>query len=64
MHESKRPPIGIMPRWRWLEIQNGYRLVEVISAIKRFYQAQLEVPEQWVDEYHLLINETTRNIWN
>lgn len=49
------PPLGIMPRWRWLEIQNEARLIEIIDGVKRFHTAKEEIPEQWIDEYNSLI---------
>lgn len=59
-----RPPLGIMPRWRWLEIQNETRLIEIIDGVKRFHAGKKEIPEQWVDEYHSLIHAMNNNFFD
>lgn len=44
--EVKQPPLGIMPRWRWLEL----RAMELQAAINRYMEAKVKVPEEWLDE--------------
>ena len=43
-----RPPIGLMPRWRWMEL----RLKEVEGAIARYEAANKAVPEEWRNEVY------------
>lgn len=50
-----------MPRWRWQEIQDTSRLRDVINGIKRYFAAGIEIPEQWIDEYHLLLRAMERH---
>lgn len=44
--EVEQPQIGIMPRWRWLEL----RAIELQSAISRRIESNLIVPSEWMDE--------------
>jgi hypothetical protein len=41
-----RPPLGIMPEWRWKEL----RAQELNDAIKRYCQEDKEIPQEWLDE--------------
>jgi len=45
---ANKPPIGIMPERIWLE----HRQEELKSAIKRYLDANLKVPDEWVCEYN------------
>lgn len=47
-----KPPIGLRPKW----VSNKERLNEVRSAIVRYYDAELKIPIEWVDEYNELID--------
>lgn len=38
---APRPPLGLMPRWRWLEL----RQAEVIAAMHRCTEANQQVPQ-------------------
>ena len=44
----KKPPIGLMPKYLW----DDQRLFDVCAAITRYYQACLEIPIDWVEEYN------------
>lgn len=41
-----RPPIGIIPRYLWIE----QRKSELISAINRYMKAGVKVPVEWLEE--------------
>lgn len=43
---SKRPPLGIMPEWRWKEL----RWEELCEAMLRYKKENKEVPPEWVSE--------------
>ena len=47
--EDTAPPIGLMPRWRWLELRRD----EVRAAIQRYLEAGLNAPDKW---HHELID--------
>ena len=47
----EKPPIGLKPKkYHLLE-----RLNEVRSAIVRYYEAELPIPVEWIEEYNELI---------
>lgn len=48
--EAQKPPLGLMPKWRWLEL----RLEEVQRAIRRYEEACLPVPDEWRQELEIL----------
>lgn len=41
-----KPPLGIMPEWRWKEL----RVEELNEAIKRYSEAGLRAPDEWLRE--------------
>lgn len=43
---EKAPPVGVMPRWRWLEL----RLGDIAAAIGRYGEAGKPVPRPWLIE--------------
>ena len=45
---TKKPPIGIIPRYIW-ELK---RIKELKSAIRRFIAAGKQIPIEWVNEYN------------
>jgi len=46
MSEHERPPIGLRPRFIWLE----QRLQEIKDACDRYINAQKPIPREWLDE--------------
>ena len=52
------PPIGVMPRWRWLEL----RIEAVISAVARHEAADYDKPvvAEWREELAWLWAELRR----
>tara|TARA_R110002050_G_scaffold53696_3_gene121980 strand:- start:245 stop:427 length:183 start_codon:yes stop_codon:yes gene_type:complete len=49
-----KPPIGLRPKW----VSDKERLNEVRSAIVRYYDAELKIPIEWIEEYNELIDST------
>jgi hypothetical protein len=43
----ERPPLGVTPRWAWLE----ERMVELFQAIMRYRKAGLPVNPDWIREF-------------
>tara|TARA_R110002020_G_scaffold158216_2_gene341292 strand:- start:424 stop:588 length:165 start_codon:yes stop_codon:yes gene_type:complete len=46
-----KPPIGLKPK----KYHSLERLNEVRSAIVRYYEAELPMPVEWIEEYNELI---------
>lgn len=53
---SKKPPLGLSPRWVWIE----HRIVEVCEAIRRYNEGGKAVPEEWIGELEWLYGEHVR----
>ena len=49
-----KPPIGLRPK----RISDKERLNEVRGAIVRYYDAELKIPVEWIEEYNELIDST------
>ncbi len=54
-----KPPIGIMPKWLWLEflevsepsqIEIKNRIIELEGAIDRYQKASFRALDEWVNE--------------
>jgi hypothetical protein len=52
---SQKPPIGLMPEYLYYEQIKRERLNDVRGAIARYYDAELKIPIQWIQEYNDLI---------
>jgi len=50
MPYGERPPLGVMPEWRW----NKLRFNEVDEAIIRYTGAMKQIPQEWIDERYEL----------
>jgi len=48
-----KPPIGLKPK----KYHSLERFNEVRSAIARYYDAELPIPIEWVEEYNKIINQ-------
>lgn len=48
------PPIGLKPKF----INRLERLNEVRGAIVRYYDTELKIPVEWIEEYNELIDNT------
>lgn len=57
MLKKKKPPLGLMPKYLWDE----QRLYDVCMAITKYYQACLEIPIEWIEEYNLLIRDKNKS---
>jgi hypothetical protein len=53
---SLRPPLGVIPKWLWIEKMNNDRIDQLKAAIKRSMDANHRVPPEWVEEYNELVN--------
>jgi len=49
MSEPK-PPLGIMPRWRYEEIRDIERIQELVDAIIRYRKEGVPCPPEWAQE--------------
>lgn len=54
--QTKKPPQGLLPRWRWLEL----RQQEIIAAMARYVEGATEIPEEWVEELRKVTLELKR----
>jgi hypothetical protein len=54
----EKPPLGLEPKW----IHDENRKHEVASAIKRYIDADLKVPEAWIEEYSSLAGKTEDSV--
>ncbi len=53
-----KPPIGLTPKF----VNKLQRLDEVRGAMKRYFDAELKIPIDWVEEYNELLESTkTKN---
>lgn len=52
--QAIKPPIGLIPKW----VRERERLNEIREAIVRYYDAEMEIPIKWVEEYNELIKLT------
>lgn len=59
MNQVKPPPIGLIPRWRWLEIsyrmpsyaRDRFRVQAILDAVFRYRSEGLEPPAAWSREF-------------
>ena len=49
-----KPPLGLTPRW----IRDVERFEEIISAMKRYSQAGMPIPIEWIEEVDELYDRT------
>ena len=47
----KKPPLGIKPRAIW----EKERIDEILKAMKRYSDADVRIPAEWVDELYKLM---------
>jgi len=52
--QAIKPLIGLIPK----SIRQRERLNEIREAIVRYYDAEMEIPIKWVEEYNELIKLT------
>lgn len=44
----KKPPVGLEPRY----IYESIRITQITDAIRRYLDADLEIPAEWIEEYN------------
>lgn len=54
----EKPPIGLKPKFVSKFVSKIERLKEVRGAIVRYYDAELKIPIEWIEEYNQLIDNT------
>ena len=47
---STAPPLGVIPKWLWIEMVYNKRRGELIDAIIRYREAGKEPLEEWFKE--------------
>ena len=47
----EKQPIGVMPR----RIHREHRFYDLCKAISRYFDANLEIPVEWIEEYNELL---------
>jgi len=52
--QAIKPPIGLIPKW----VRERERFNDIREAIARYYDAEMEIPIKWVEEYNELIKLT------
>ena len=52
LEQIVKPPIGLRPK----RVSDKERLNEVRGAIVRYYDAELKIPIEWIEEYNELID--------
>lgn len=43
-----KPPLGVLPKKTWIRHRN----IELAAAINRYQEAGLDVPPEWIIEFH------------
>ena len=57
-NNKQKPPLGLMPHSVFLL----RRLEEIFQAIERYYEASMQIPIEWIEEYNLLIEMYKNNL--
>jgi len=52
-----KPPLGLIPKKHYYRNQKIERFNEVCEAIKRYWDAGLQINTEWIEEYNELIEE-------
>lgn len=48
-----KPPLGLTPK----NINDTKRLREIQGAFSRYYNAEMKIPLEWIEEYNSLIDK-------
>ena len=46
-----KPPLGLTPRFIWIE----QRKQDIIDAVRRYTEANKEIPTEWINEYNEIL---------
>lgn len=57
VHKERKAPLGVTPRFIWLEQVNHARISELLAAMRRYVVASQPIPIAWLDEVGLLVHE-------
>lgn len=57
MELINKPPLGLEPEWSWKIRIIRKRIIDIISAIYRYEESNIDVPNEWLDELDKLSNE-------
>jgi hypothetical protein len=49
---AEAPPLGLVPK----KFHQEARLLELLRAMERYLEAGLDIPTEWVDEFHSLLS--------
>jgi len=57
LEDHVRPPLGLIPKdiWKW------QRLQAINEAIERYVNSNMEIPDEWIEEYNELIKIVEQN---
>ena len=47
----QRPPLGLLPKYIYKENVRDERIKDIHQAIKRFIDAEIIIPREWLIEY-------------
>ena len=53
-----KPPLGVIPRYIW----DGKRKEELAAAIDGYLNAGERIPEEWVEEYNEIVENSTEEV--
>ena len=56
-----QPPIGLIPKEHYERQRTAARFKDVCGAITRYYNANLPINVEWVEEYNELIKFKKKN---
>jgi excinuclease UvrABC nuclease subunit len=56
----ERPPTGILPKY----LHDEKRLKELSQAISRYFNKNLPVKTEWIEEYNQLVEAVFKNMKN
>jgi hypothetical protein len=60
LEQIVKPPIGLIPKW----VSDKERLNEVRGAIVRYYDNELKIPIEWIEEYNELIDKPKTRVFS
>ena len=47
---GEAPPLGIKPEYLYNEHENIKRIAEIVTAMKSYSEADMDIPNDWIDE--------------
>jgi len=57
----ERPPLGLIPKKFYEEQIKVQRFQDVCDAIKRYWDANLKIPVEWIEEHNELVDFMNQN---